>query len=105
MELLLDGTETNPEIIALVESFGYTATKRAEGRALLLAAQTQLGLTQLSRATQKLSTEAFLETEKVGRRAHADLAALDKWGAAYLKFARIALRERPQLLEKLDVKA
>ncbi len=202
-ELLLDGTESNPEIIALVEPFGYTAPKRAEGRALLLAAQTQLGLTQLSRAVQKQKTEAFLEIEKVGRRAHADLAAagralfpagshgrtalgltgnaprslaaflraadalfdgatngpadvkatlaaygytdaklaserakltalkaadsaqegakggaqdltpqqndalaaLDKWAATYLKFARIALRERPQLLEKLDVKA
>ncbi|WP_395088309.1 hypothetical protein [Armatimonas sp.] len=203
VELLLDGTESSPEIIALVEPFGYTVQKRAEGRALLLATQTQLGLTQLSRAAQKQSTEAFLETEKVGRRAHADLAAagralfplgshgrtalglegnaprslttflraadklfdgatngpddvktalaahgytaakltsehakitalkaadsaqegakggaqdltpqqnearaaLDQWAATYLKFARIALRERPQLLEKLDVKA
>lgn len=202
-ELLLDGTESNPEISALVEPFGYTATKRAEGRALLLAVQTQLGLTQLSRAVQKQSTEAFLETEHVARRAYADIAAagralfargshgrtalglegvaprglaaflraadtlfdgatngpddvkaalaahgytvvklaserakltalkaadsaqegakggaqdltpqqsealatLERWAAQYLKFARIALRERPQLLEKLDVKA
>lgn len=202
-ELLLDGTESNPEISALVEPFGYTAPKRTEGRALLQAAQTQLGLTQLSRAMQKQKTEAFLETEKVARRAYADLAAagralfpagahgrtalglsgntpqslaaflraadalfdgatngpddiktalaahgytavklaserakltalkaadsaqegakggaqdltpqqndalaaLDHWSATYLKFARIALRERPQLLEKLDVKA
>jgi hypothetical protein len=202
-ELLLDGTESNPEIIALVESFGYTAAKRAEGQALLLAAQTQLGLTQQGRAAQKQSTEAFLEIEKLARRAYADLAAagralfppgshgrtalgltgnaprglaaflrtadalfdgaqsgpadvkaalaahgypeaklaserasitalkaadstqegakggaqdltpqqtealtaLDRWCATYLKFARIALRERPQLLEKLNVKA
>ncbi|MBB6050831.1 hypothetical protein [Armatimonas rosea] len=202
-ELLLDGTESHPEIITLVEPFGYTATKRAEGRALLQAAQTQLGLSQLSRAVQKQKTEVLVETEKVARRAYADLAAagralfpagshgrtalglsgntpqgltaflraadalfdgatngpadvkaalaahgyteaklttehakitalkaadsaqegakggaqeltpqqndalaaLDKWAATYLKFARIALRDRPQLLEKLDVKA
>nr|WP_309691229.1 hypothetical protein [Armatimonas sp.] len=202
-ELLLDGTESNPEISALVEPFGYTATKRTEGRTLLVAAQSQLGQTQLSRAVQKQSTEEFLETERVARRAYADLAAagralfpagshgrtalgltgnaprsltaflraadalfdgatngpddvktalaahgyteakraserakltalkaadsaqegakggaqeltpqqsealatLERWAAQYLKFARIALRERPQLLEKLDVKA
>lgn len=202
-ELLLDGTESNPEIIALVEPFGYTPVKRAEGRTLLQTAQTQLGLTQLSRAVQKQKTEALIETEKVARRAYADLAAagralfpagshgrvalglngntpqsqaaflraadalfegatngpgevkvalaahgypaaklaseyakiaalkaadtaqegakggsqdltpqqnaaldaLDKWAATYLKFARIALRPRPQLLEKLDIRA
>ncbi len=202
-ELLLDGTESHPEIIALVEPFGYTAARRAEGRALLLSAQEKLGLTQLQRAKQKQSTEALLEIEKIGRRAYADLAAagralfppgshgrtalglngnaprsmtaflraadalfngatngpddvkialathgytarklasewekivalkaadsaqegekggaqdltpqqtealaaLDRWCATYLKFARIALRERPQLLEKLAVSA
>ena len=202
-ELLLDGTDNSPEIIVLVEPFGYTATKRAEGRALLTAAQTQLGLTQQGRAAQRQSTEAFQEIERVARRAYANLAAtgralflpgsserkalglegvtprslasflraadalfdgatngpvsvrealadhsykaaklasegakiaalkaadsaqegakgtaqeltpqqnealttLDKWAATYLKFARIALQDRPQLLEKLDIKA
>ena len=52
-----------------------------------------------------LEQEAAFAAQQATREQEAALSALNDWTAQYLKIARVALRDKKQLLEKLGVAA
>jgi hypothetical protein len=75
--------------------FGYNAEKLAAERAKVTACDEA---NQRQEAAKGAAQQATREQE-------AALQALNKWTAQYLKIAKVALREKPQLLEKLGIAA
>ncbi len=75
--------------------FGYTAEKLAAERGRITA---------YDEANQKQEA-AKGAAQQATREQDAALQALNEWMAQYLKIAKVALREKPQLLEKLGVAA
>lgn len=75
-ELAMTGLESDIEIISALEAFGYSPAKRAEGRALVIDAQTVVANIQRVRADQLSATQEAKDTEKTARTAYADLAVL-----------------------------
>lgn len=83
----------NPAITTGLAGFGITKEKLIAGQALLAGVEASLS------AQLKESGEAQEATEK----RDAAMDALDDWMSDYIAIARIALEERPQLLEKLGI--
>lgn len=73
-ERAIDGTEANPAIIAAVETRGYPQARRAEGKALLSAAQTRLTQAGTARAVKTSATGDKEAVETAARRAYTDVA-------------------------------
>lgn len=78
-----------------LSSFGYTTERLTAERGKITA----YDLTnQKQEATKGAAQQATREQE-------AALRALNEWVAQYLKIAKVALREKPELLEKLGIAA
>ncbi len=75
--------------------FGYDATRLAAERAKITAYDTANQKQEAAKGAAQQST----------RQQDAALQSLAAWVAQYLKIARVALRDKPQLLEKLGVAA
>jgi len=75
--------------------YGYDAARLAAERAKIAAFA----------AADQRQEAAKGAAQQAGREQVAALASLDAWRAQYLKIARVALREKPQLLEKIGVAA
>ena len=85
----------NAARLGSLSGFGYTAEKLAAERGKITAYDES---NQKQEAAKGAAQQATREQE-------AALAALNEWMAQYLKIAKVALREKPQLLEKLGVAA
>ena len=75
-ELLLDGTEADPEIVTAMERYGMVATKRDAGRALIRAAKTALETQPLRKGSQLGATAAQKQARKDAQRAVGDLVGV-----------------------------
>lgn len=83
----------NAPLKAELADFGYSPKRLASERAKIVAyEQASHEYTRAMGAAQDATT-------------HQDgaVAAISDWGAQYLRIARVALRDRPQLLEKLGI--
>lgn len=76
VELLLDGTDADPEIAAAVATFGYTVQKRAEGRALLVTAKAAVAAGPQTRSAQLRATAAQAADLAALKRCVTDLSAV-----------------------------
>ncbi len=85
----------NAAALPVLADFGYDAA-RIEKEHARLAAFNQANRKQ--EVAKGVAQQATAEQDVA-------LEALNKWTAQYLKIARVALREKPQLLEKLGVVA
>lgn len=85
----------NAARLGSLSGFGYTAEKLAAERGKITAYDES---NQKQEAAKGAAQQATREQD-------AALAALNEWLAQYLKIAKVALREKPQLLEKLGVAA
>jgi hypothetical protein len=83
-----------PNLTSLAE-YGYTPEK-------LAAERVRISVYDHANQTQEAAKGAAQQST---REAEAALTALREWTARYIKVARVALREKPQLLEKLGVVA
>jgi hypothetical protein len=88
---LFDNAVTIPSL----SGFGYTSEKLAAERGRIAA---------YDEANRKQEA-AKGAAQQATREQDAALQALNEWTAQYLKIARVALREKPQLLEKLGIAA
>jgi len=90
-----NGVLGNPDWIAAMGNFGYTAEKLQTEKALVDAVLA-------ARHKQKIETgEAQAATEE----RDAKMEEIDDWIADFRKIAVIALKDNPQWLEKLGIKA
>ncbi len=85
----------NAITLGTLSDFGYTTEKLTAERGKIVAYDQ---LNQKQEAAKGAAQQATREQE-------AALQALNEWTAQYLKIAKVALREKPQLLEKLGVAA
>ncbi len=85
----------NAVSLGALSGFGYTAEKLAAERGKITAYDEA---NQRQEAAKGAAQQATREQE-------AALQALNEWVAQYLKIAKVALREKPQLLEKLGIAA
>ncbi len=85
----------NALTLGSLSDFGYTTEKLTAERGKIVAYDQ---LNQRQEAAKGAAQQATREQE-------AALQALNEWTAQYLKIAKVALREKPQLLEKLGVTA
>ena len=89
--LFTNASTTLPELA----QYGYSGIQIAAGHAKITA------FAQADQAQEAAKGAA----QQATRDQDAALAALKKWVAQYLKIARVALRAKPELLEKLGVRA
>lgn len=75
-ELLLDGTEADPEIVTAMERYGMVKAKRDTGRAVLAAAKTALETQPLRKGAQLGATAAQKQARKDAQRAVGDLSGV-----------------------------
>jgi len=85
----------NAVTLTSLASFGYTPEKLAAERARIAA---------YDEANRKQEA-AKGAAQQATREQDTALQALNEWTAQYLKIAKVALREKPQLLEKLGIAA
>ncbi len=85
----------NAVALPILKEFGFDAARLAAGRSQVAA---------YDQANQKQEA-AKGAAQQATRDQEAALEAMEAWTAQYLKIARVALHERPQLLEKLGVTA
>ncbi len=81
--------------LGMLSDFGYTTEKLTLERGKITAYDE---INQRQEAAKGAAQQATREQE-------AALGALNEWVMQYLKIAKVALREKPQLLEKLGVAA
>jgi hypothetical protein len=89
--ILFDSAVTIPSL----SGFGYTPEKLTAERGKVTAYDTANQKQEAAKGAAQQST----------REQEAALKTLNEWLAQYLKIARVALREKPQLLEKLGIAA
>lgn len=89
--VLFDSAVTTP----VLAGFGYSAEKLAAERSKVTAYDEANRKQEAAKGTAQQAT----------REQEAALQALNEWVAQYLKIAKVALREKPQLLEKLGIAA
>lgn len=90
---LFDNASHTREIAEALASYGYTTEKLSKERGkiveLMVAEQSQ-------EAAKGAAQNATFEQNRA-------MEALDYWMSAFVKVAKVALREHPQLLEKLGI--
>lgn len=84
-----------PEIQTLLANFGYDSSKLQNERAVIAAYET-------ANSNQEQAKGA---TQQATRDQEAALKELELWLNQYIKIARVALRDKKELLEKLGVRA
>ncbi len=85
----------NAAKLGMLSGFGYTAEKLTAER----------GKVAVYDAANRKQEAAKGAAQQATREQDAALQALNEWVAQYLKIAKVALREKPQLLEKLGIAA
>jgi hypothetical protein len=90
---LFDNASHRPEVAATLSGLGYGADKLAAERAKIA------GLSVALQAQEAASGAAQQGTFEQGKA----MDALDYWMGAFIKIAKVALRDEPQLLEKLGI--
>ncbi len=90
---LFDNASHNAEVAETLKSYGYTAEKLSKER------QKIVELTVANQAQESAKGEAQNTTYEQNKA----LDALDYWMSAFVKIAKVALREHPELLEKLGI--
>jgi hypothetical protein len=88
---LFDNAINIAEISRTLAQYGYDEARLVRERAALTAFD----------AADQAQVAAMGAAQQATREQKAALAALSEWLAQYLKIARVALREKPQLYEKL----
>jgi hypothetical protein len=86
---------SEPEILARLNAFGIS-------QAQLASSQSQLNLVAASHATRQQRKGA---AQDATHQRDLAIAALHSWMGDFVKVARVALQDRPQLLEKIGVPA
>lgn len=90
---LFDNASHKPEIAGALASFGYTAEKLAKERGKVVEMSAAM---QAREAAGGAAQQATFEQNRA-------MEMLDNWMGAFVRIAKVALREEPQLLEKLGV--
>jgi len=88
---LFDNAIAMPAIQQELINYGYSAARIAQERTVIAA---------LEQAHQA-QVAAIGAAQQATREQHAALIALNQWVAQYLKIAKIALRSKPELIEKI----
>jgi len=90
---LFDNASHRPEVAATLAERGYSAEKLATERAKIVELSVAL---QAQEAASGTSQQATADQNKA-------MDGLDYWMSAFVKIAKVALRDKPQLLEKLGI--
>ena len=90
---LFDNASHTTEIADTLKSYGYTTDKLAKERTKIV---------ELSAANQAHESAKGAAQQATFEQTNA-MEALDHWMAGFVKVAKVALREQPQLLEKLGI--
>ena len=90
-DILFENALTVPAIKAELANYGYDAQRLGQER---------VAITAFDQAYQT-QVAAMGAAQQATRERRAALTALNRWVAQYLKIARIALRGKPELIEKL----
>ncbi len=90
---LFDNASHKPEIADVLSGYGYTAKKLATERAKIVELSTAM---KAHEAALGAAQHATSEQNKA-------MDALDYWMGGLVRIARVALRDEPQLLEKLGI--
>ena len=90
---LFDNASHTAEIAETLKSYGYSADKLAKERAKIVE------LSVADQAQESAKGGAQQATFEQNRA----MEALDYWMGGFVKVAKVALREQPQLLEKLGI--
>ena len=92
---IFDNANNVPEIKSALESFGYTEEKLASERQKISAYDSA---NQTQESWKGAAQQATRDQDTA-------LKAMNAWLAQYIKIAKVALRDKKQLLEKLGVAA
>ncbi len=84
-----------PEIQILLTNYGYDSAKLQSEQALITAYD----------AANRIQEQAKGAAQQATRDQEAALKALDQWYSQYIKIARVALRDKKELLEKLGIRS
>ena len=84
-----------PEVQSLLANYGYDSARLQGERALISAYET----------ADRNQEQAKGAAQQATRDQEAALKELDLWTGQYIKIARVALRDKKELLEKLGVRA
>ena len=90
---LFDNTLTVPELKTSLASYGYSEAKLNSERAKIAAYDTANQTQESAKGGARQST----------REQETAIKSLNDWTTQYIKIAKVALRTKPQLLEKLGV--
>ena len=114
-QVAINNTLADTEILNRATEYGFDETKMQAGLALFQTAQGAVNARKLAQGVQQQATVNMLEAQTEAQEAtkgaaqqatqdqHAALDALDDWLARFIKIARVALADKPQLLEKLGI--
>ncbi len=92
---IFDNANNVPEIKSALESFGYTEEKLGQERLKINAYDSA---NQLQEASKGAAQQATRDQDTA-------IKAMNAWLAQYIKIAKVALRDKKQLLEKIGVTA
>jgi hypothetical protein len=92
---IFDNANNVPEIKTGLASFGYSEEKLAAEKLKITAYDSANQVQELSKGAAQQATQDQV----------AALKAMNAWFAQYIKIARVALRDKKQLLEKIGVAA
>jgi hypothetical protein len=92
---MFDNAQSIPEIASALEAYGYKAPKLQSERAKIAAYEAANQVQESAKGTAQQAT----------REQDTALAAMNEWVAQYIKIAKVALRDKKQLLEKIGVTA
>ena len=90
---LFDNASRMTEIADTLKGYGYTSEKLAKEKVKIVELSAAL---QSREAAKGAAQQATFEQNNA-------MEALDRWMAGFVKVARVALRDYPQLLEKLGI--
>ena len=90
---LFDNASHTAEIADILKSYGYNADKLSKERGKIVELS---AANQAQEAAKGSAQQATFEQNKA-------MEALDYWMGCFVKVAKVALREQPQLLEKLGI--
>ena len=92
-QVATSNTLADTEILNQATEYEFAETKMQAGLALFQTAQNAVHVRKLAQGNQQQATQDQ----------HAALDTLDDWLARFIKIARVALADKPQLLEKLGI--
>ncbi len=90
---LFDNASHTPQIAATLAGFGYTTQKLSAERGKIVELSAAI---QAHEAASGAAQQATSEQNRA-------MDALDYWMGAFIRVAKVALRDEPQLLEKLGI--